>query len=156
MSHSSHCLWALVALTVYCTVPTVVCCLLFYWYCLLWATESLRSERMWAQLSLWNVNIWMLCVPSARPPQPEEGLRKEGEGKASCQSGWDTESAEVLAETQAWGVGEPYTCNQEFLRCNFSDAFVVFLSVFNLDCVALLVSGYLFWRNISHLLPCHY
>lgn len=82
----------------------VFCCLLFYCQSEQPAIgyKSLHSERMWAQLSLWNVNICMLCVPSARPLQLKEGLRKKGEGKASCQNGWETELTEVLADTQAW------------------------------------------------------
>lgn len=63
---------------------------------------------MWVQLSLWNINICMLCSLST-PTSAEGGVEEdrrgvgEGEGKASCQKGWQTQQAEsFLARASAW------------------------------------------------------
>lgn len=109
--------------------------------------KSLHSERMWAQPSLWNVNICMLCVPSARPPQLKEGLRKKAEGKLPVRfaeklkcRGSDLAGGDFIHPVMIFfaviyleirHVSFHYICGLDSS-----------LTLFHLDCTVLFVSGF--------------
>lgn len=90
--------------TVKCEQPAVGC-------------RRLGSERMWAQLSLWNINICMLCVPSARPLQRRRGRDRRGREK------FPVRMAEKVNQVEFWQAVRPGGGGAsifDFFRCNFS------------------------------------
>lgn len=118
-------------------------------------------ERMWVQLSLWNINIYMFCTPSARPPQLKEGWRKtRGGGKSFLSerlTNWTSWEFFGTSECLARGSHlrcSPLACSHNFRQCSFSGSvrysrfgqLVDFFFSLTASCPPLL------WRNKSVLL----
>lgn len=100
------------------------------------ACYQLQNSPLWADVGIvFVVNICMLCVPSARPPRLKEGPRKKkGEGKASCQNGYETEKdlAHILlfAEGEGGGVHHDFSRKADHLWPTLVNSL---LRWFNLD-----------------------
>lgn len=89
--------------TVKCEQPAVDC-------------GRLGSERMWAQLSLWNINICMLCVPSARPLQRRRSRDRRGREKFPVRVAEKVNQVKFGRQSDLGGGASIL----DFFRCNFS------------------------------------